>query len=219
MSPRAKGRRAKTDRNCIARIDLHVHTGRYSQCAEMLDPYLIEDFALRSGVSGVVLTEHDMQWQDEEIELLRASLPRIAIFRGIEVSADGCHLLVIGMDDTGGLMRGANLKEIVRQTAVDEAAVILAHPFRDADPGALPLHLVDAVEIASTSFTQNESKRARQLAMELRKPAVAASDAHALTRVGWAWTEFPRMPADEAELARLIRDGAGRPIVLRPFPA
>lgn len=200
-------------------IDLHVHTGRYSQCAELLDPYEIERVALAGGLSGVVLTEHDMFWQDEEISLLRASSRQIRIYRGIEVSAQGCHLVVIGIEDGGLLHRGASLEHVAGVAHAAGAAVILAHPYRDADPESLPLDLVDAVEIGSTSFTRHESERARHLAARLGKPIVAASDAHSLSRIGWAWTVFPASPENGSELAAMILSGAGRPLVAHPLPA
>jgi predicted metal-dependent phosphoesterase TrpH len=200
------------------RIDLHLHTGRYSQCAEFVDPYQIEARAVQAGLSAVVLTEHDILWQDEEIELLQKQSPGIRIFRGIEVSARGCHLLVIGIDDAGPLDRGITLEEVVAYARLFDAAVILAHPYRDADPDCLPVELVDAVEVGSTSFTADEARRARQLAARFGKPVVAGSDGHAMSRIGWAWTELPDLPQDEASLASAIRRGLGIPVTPYPFP-
>jgi len=200
------------------RIDLHVHTGRYSQCAEFLNPYEAEDWAIRAGLSGIVITEHDILWHHEEVELLRERSSQIRIYRGVEVSARGCHLVVIGIDDAGPLHRGIGLKEVAGYAERHGAAVILAHPYRDADPGDLPVELVTAIEVGSTSFTADEASRARRLARKYRKPTVAASDAHALSRIGWAWTAFPFLPGDERELAAAIRSGRGAPVVPYPFP-
>jgi len=200
-------------------LDLHIHTGRYSRCAEAVDPYRIEEYALRAGLAGVVITEHDIFWQDEEIELLRESSSQIAFFRGIEVSARGCHLVVIGLSETAPLAKGMSLEEVSAIAADQGAAVILAHPYRDADPSRLPVELVDAVEVGSTSFTKQEAFQARRLARKAHKPTVAASDAHALSRIGWAWTRFRQMPRNEHELARMIHAGLGRPVVPNPFPA
>jgi predicted metal-dependent phosphoesterase TrpH len=195
----------------MPRVDLHLHTGRYSQCAECLDPLAIEGNAVRAGVDGVLLTEHDMFWQDEEAELLRRRSPRVRIFRGIEVSARGCHLVVVGMDEVGPLLRGVSLEEVAAFARPRGAAVVLAHPYRNGPLRALPLGLVDAVEVWSTSFTREEARAARRLARRLGKPQVAGSDAHAPSHVGFAWTELPRLPADELELAAAIRSGLGRP--------
>jgi predicted metal-dependent phosphoesterase TrpH len=125
---------------------------------------------------------------------------------------------MVGLDDAGTLPRGVDFGEAVRLAHSQCAAVIYAHPFRDGDPSRVPACLVDAIEIASTSFHHDDSKAARQLAERCGKPMVAASDAHALSRIGWAWTSFPRMPEDEQQLARMIRDGLGTPVVPRPFP-
>ncbi len=194
-------------------LDLHVHTGRYSQCAEAVDPYRIEEYALRVGLDGVVLTDHDVLWEEEEVVLLRQRCPSILIFRGIEVSALGAHLVIIGLDDGGLFHRGIPVAEACSIAHRNAACVILAHPFRDADPAAIPVELVDAIEVGSTSFTVEEARRARQLARRTGKPQVAASDAHALSRIGWGWTRFPVRPADELELAALIASGAGEAVV------
>ncbi len=200
------------------RIDLHVHTSRYSQCAEFLEPYRIEEYAHKAGLSGIVLTEHDIFWQDEEIEMLQEALGKLHIFRGIEVSAQDCHLVVIGIDDAAEMYRGASTQNIVEVAHRSNAAVILAHPYRDSCPDRVPVELVTAIEVASTSFSADEAKRAIQLAKRFNKPMVASSDAHALSRIGWAWTEFPTMPSNEAELAQLLHAGKGLPRTPNTFP-
>jgi len=200
------------------RIDLHVHSGRYSQCAECVDPYGLATAAAEVGVDALVLAEHDVFWQDEEIELLRASSNSVWIYRGIEISAEGCHLLAIGIDDAALLVPRSSPEEVVRVVHELGGVVILAHPYRDADPAGLPVELFDAIEVGSTSFSESEAARAVNLARCYRKPAVAASDAHALSKVGWAWTEFEEPPADEKALADAIRLGFGRPVMPHPFP-
>ena len=199
----------------MIKLDLHVHTGRYSQCAETVDPYRIEEYALRAGLDGVVLTDHDVLWEEEEIDLLRQRSPAILIYRGIEVSAMGAHLVIIGLDDAGLFHRGILVAEACALAHEQSACVILAHPFRDADPALIPVDLVDAIEIGSTSFTVEEAELARILARRTGKPEVACSDAHALSRIGWGWTEFPVAPTSELELAALLTAGAGTAVAPR----
>lgn len=199
------------------RVDLHIHTGRYSECAECVDPKQIQEHALRAGLAGVVLTEHNVLWQDEELELLRAGSPAIRIYRGVEVTADGCHLVVIGIDDGAPLAHASSLEEVAEAVGCLGAAVILAHPYREGEVNGLPVVLVDAIEIASTSASAEEGRRAAQLARRFGKPTVAASDAHALARIGWAWTEFDTLPEDERGLARAIRLGLGRAVAPGPL--
>jgi len=201
-----------------APVDLHLHTARYSPCAEAVDPSAIAAWAGRAGLAGAVITDHDVLWPEDELERLREDFPSVAFYRGIEVTSQGCHLVVVGLDRQDGLRRGTPVEEVVRIAHAQGAAVILAHPYRDADPDVLPLDGIDAVEVGSTSFTRPEAARARALARRLGKPEVASSDAHALSRIGWAYTVFPRLPADEKELAAMVRDGLGRPSTPHPFP-
>ncbi|NOZ93677.1 MAG: hypothetical protein GXP47_02915 [Acidobacteria bacterium] len=200
------------------KIDLHVHTGRYSQCAETVDPYRIEEHALRAGLDGVVLTDHDILWAEEELVLLVERSPAVRLFRGIEVSAKGAHLVIIGLEDAGSLHRGIPVADACNIAHGQAACVILAHPYRDADPGGLPMDLLDAVEVGSTSFTPQESTLARGLAKRFGKPQVASSDAHALSRIGWGWTELPDPPSHEGELAAMITSGIGSPFAPGLFP-
>jgi hypothetical protein len=200
------------------RFDLHVHTGRYSQCAETVDPYQLGDAGIRAGLDGLVITEHDVLWQDEELEILRHRTPEVRIFRGIEVTARGCHVVVIGIDDAALLERGMAPTEVIDVAHSLGGIAILAHPFRDSDPASLPLHQFDAIEVASTSFSRADAVGAIELAKGLGLPSVASSDAHALSRVGWAWTELSERPRDERHLAALLKQGSGRPRAPRPFP-
>lgn len=176
-----------------------------------MDPYRIAHHALGANLDGVVLAEHDVLWAEEERDVLAGAAPSLRIYRGIEVSAEECHLVVVGLDDAGALSRGVAVAQVAAVAAAQGAVVILAHPFRDSDPARLPLHLMDAIEVASTSFSRADTRRALSLARRLGKPAVAASDAHALTRIGWAWTEFTTLPENERRLAAAIRRGEGRP--------
>jgi predicted metal-dependent phosphoesterase TrpH len=199
----------------MVRLDLHVHTGRYSQCAEFLNPFRVGEFALRAGLAGVVITEHDMFWQDEEIELLREVASPARIYRGLEVSASGCHVLVIGIDDDAGFERRMRAEDVVRAAHAAGAVAVLAHPYRDSVPEELPLESFDAIEVGSSSFDKLESARSIRLARRYHKPMIASSDAHALSRIGWGWTEFPSLPANERELAEAIRGGFGRAVLPR----
>ncbi len=204
---------AKVPGPLVFRLDLHVHTGRYSQCAEFVDPYRIEEHALRAGLDGVVLTDHDVLWEEEELAVLQDLSPAVRFYRGIEVSAAEAHLVIVGLDDAGLFQRGIPVAEACAIAHRFSACVILAHPYRETDPAGVPVPLVDAVEVGSTSFNAAEAALARRLARRFGKPAVAASDAHALSRIGWAWTEFPEEPRSEQELAAAIAAGNGRPVV------
>jgi predicted metal-dependent phosphoesterase TrpH len=199
------------------RVDLHVHTARYSPCAEAVPPIEIGAWAARAGLGGVVLTDHDILWTREEVDALAPHSCGVRLFRGIECTARGAHLVLIGLEDAGAITRGSDVAEICALAHAQGAAVVLAHPFRSGSPASLPLGLVDAIEVASTSFSAEEAARSARLAGLVSRPQVAGSDAHALSLIGWAWTEFPSAPTDERELANMIRSGRCAPQVPQPY--
>jgi len=194
------------------RIDLHVHTKRYSGCAEFLEPTSIAKYAVVVGLDAVVLTEHDWLWERLEIEELARRSTGIRFFRGMECSARGCHILLIGLQEAAPFHRGISPEKAIELAHGQGAVAILAHPFRDSDPWRLPVKSFDAIEVNSTSFHGDDSDRAQALADAFHLPQVAAGDAHALSRIGWACTVFERRPRNEEELAAMIRAGRCRAV-------
>jgi len=192
-------------------LDLHVHTKRYSGCAEFLDPKEIGSRCIEVGLDGVVITDHDWLWQHAEIAEVARKCPEILFLRGMECSARGCHILLIGIDEMAPFSRGMEPEEVIGACHAQGGAAILAHPYRDSDPETLPCELFDAIEIDSTSFVEDTVTRSIRLAEMLALPVVANSDAHALSRIGWAWTEFPEKPQNEEELVEMICAGQGQP--------
>ena len=200
-------------------IDLHVHTGRYSQCAEALDPYLLDRAARESALDGLVITEHDAIWTDEEIAELRMRFGKnLKIYRGVEVSSSDGHFVVIGMQKTDKISVGISLAELFSIAAEYDAAIILVHPHR-SDSGRRIIEkypnwssYLHAVEVASTYTHGGEEKSAaRHLATLADLAMVAGSDAHCLDNVGIYSTEFDFLPEDEAALAAAIKSRAGSP--------
>ena len=63
----------------------------------------------------------------------------------------------------------------------------------------------------SNNITELLIPQVRQAVLALGKPVVAGSDSHVAEILGLYATMFPRMPADETELAQMIIDGLGVP--------
>lgn len=181
-------------------------------------PREIAVWALRAGLHGVVLTDHDVLWAAEELSVLQGEFPEVRFYRGIECSALEAHLVVIGIDDAAHLHTRIAVQDALDVVHAGGGVCILAHPFRDCETPRFALDGVDAIEVASTSFSRADSARAFALARQTGKPAVASSDAHALGCIGWGCTEFPRLPVDERELAALVKEGVGVPMVRGSWP-
>ena len=199
--------------NNLWRVDLHVHTRRYSPCAESLDPQQLPALLARRHLNGIVIAEHDRLWPRIDIEELNRNLPFGRIFRGVEVSSRNGHFVVIGLDRLNGIQPGISARALIKKARSQSAAVILAHPQiqysqtqRQLDVLEMPAG-IDAVEVASTMTAGSGSIQAQSVARQLGCGMVGGSDAHALSQVGRAFTIFSALPANERELAAAIREG------------
>jgi predicted metal-dependent phosphoesterase TrpH len=195
------------------RVDLHVHTRRYSPCAESFDPEDLAFAMYRSGMDGLVIAEHDHLWPAEDIARLNAGLNRKRIYRGVEVSSRNGHFLVIGLDELDGIRPGIGIEALIRAIDAQQAAIIWAHPYLHYGNIASPLDSVEmprglhAVEVASGVTHGKESTATRSLARRMGLAAVGGSDAHVPGQVGCAYTLLADLPVDEKHLAAAIRKG------------
>ncbi len=195
------------------RVDLHVHTRRYSPCAEALDPEYLGIALEKTGLDGLVITEHDHLWPAEDIALLNRKLKDKRIYRGVEVSSSNGHFIVIGLDGLDGIKPGIGIEQLVPLIHFYEAAIIWAHPCLHYGNIAAPLNDsgmppgLHAVEVASGVTGGKESLATRAMARRMGWAAVGGSDAHIPAQVGCAYTLLPELPENEKQLAAVIRTG------------
>lgn len=199
----------------MIKIDLHMHTTRYSKCSN-LAPEELPGLLPLTPLNGAVITEHDYLWSIEEIaELQKAVSTPFKFYRGIEVSCKEGHYVVIGLDHSEGLYPFMPLKEMIPIVKQQQATVIMAHPGRfsdlPTDPPAEEWLGIDAIEVMSTNIREEIVPSIRETYRILNKPPVSGSDSHVAWSPGMYATEFPELPADEKELARMIRKGLGTP--------
>jgi predicted metal-dependent phosphoesterase TrpH len=198
-------------------IDLHVHTRRFSPCAESLDPWRLPELLSQMRLDGIVITEHDHLWPRREIDELNRSLPSTRIYRGVEVSSSNGHFVVIGLERMVGIRPGISARDLIRRARSQQAAVILAHPHIHYSQTQDQLDMlempagIDAIEVASTMTTGEAAQQAQRCARQIGCAMVGGSDAHALSQVGQSFTIFSTYPSDEIALAAAIRNGACRP--------
>lgn len=193
----------------MVRIDLHVHTARYSPCAEALKPELLEEAALAAGLQGVVITDHDVLWAEEELAFFQERFPRVRFFRGVELTTREAHLLCIGLHDLAGFFKRMPALEAVSLARQQGAFTVLAHPFRHTELTPELVAAVDALEVASLSFSEGDSYAAWSLAARFQKMALVGSDAHAPAMLGWASVLLPELPESTDRLVQVLRAGQG----------
>jgi predicted metal-dependent phosphoesterase TrpH len=175
------------------RFDLHMHTTRHSPDSRM-EPWALVRRAQEVGLDGVVITEHDWLWTEEELDDLRAEAPKLVILAGVEVSAREGHFLSYGVTDPFAIPRGIGVAELCREVHGQGGAVVAAHPFRWGQRFDEILRTerpqLDGLEL----MTNNMDDECRQRAAEVqhRQPlaGLGSSDAHSTDVLGICYTEF-----------------------------
>ncbi len=204
----------------MIRIDLHLHTTRYSACS-LLEPRELAAAARASGLDGVIITEHGRVWSEAELEELRSGAGDLLILAGQEVRTrlpdrSPADLLVFGSErEFSTLISPAELLEAVHR---DGGVVVAAHPYRAGlGLGDLARTLdLDGIETLSGNSSLRENGEAGRAARERGLPALGGSDAHEVGRVGFYATEFAGTVTSINDIISLIRQNACRPVRLVP---
>jgi sugar phosphate isomerase/epimerase len=220
-------------------VDMHVHTVRGASDSSLTPEQLLAE-AARIGLTGVNISEHDRAWDDHEWEAFRR---RAGIFlsRGMEVSTDLGHIIVVGISRyVPGIRRATELRRVVSEIG---GFMIAAHPFRhffdpvhyrrdgrpavELTPAAaaqLPIfQLVDEIEVANGGCTPRENAFALQVARLLGKRGIGASDCHSVNGLGCFTTVFAEELESQEHMLALLRAGRYYPAAglnlgqLRPF--
>ncbi len=202
-------------------IDMHMHTalGAYDSG---LKPELLATEAVRVGLSGVNITEHDRLWDRHTLHRYREAQAPLFVSNGVEVSTDLGHVIAVGFQEyVPGMGRLAHLRRLADAVG---GFLIAAHPFRHYFEPAhfmrqgrpalalvpeqlaeLPIFAyVDAIEALNGANTDRENVLALQVAKVLGRPVTGGSDCHSLQGIGYYCTLFEdRIETPERLLAAL----------------
>ncbi len=190
-------------------IDLHTHTCRYSPCSSFTPDSMVKA-AIAAGLDGMVLTEHNHIWGEEETAELQAQYPEIKIFRGIEVASDSNdHFLVYGVLSPESFYPGMPTDKLLTIVEQEGGAVVLAHAYRYSDlvPDAIFHQPITALELCSSNIRRYAQPRIKALAEKLQVPTAAGSDGHAVETIGMFATDFPVEITDETGLVQALKAG------------
>src|SRR2546423_9474204 len=93
-------------------VDMHVHTVRGAADSSLTPDQLIEE-ARRIGLTGVNISEHDRMWEPHQLEEFRER-SGLFVSRGMEVSTDMGHMIVVGLDRyLPGIRKATELRRAV----------------------------------------------------------------------------------------------------------
>ena len=203
-------------------VDMHVHTVRGAADSSLTPDQLIEE-TKRIGLTGVNISEHDRVWEPHLLEEFRER-SGLLVSRGMEVSTDMGHMIVIGLDRyVAGIRRASELRRVLDEVG---GFMIVAHPFRHFfDPihfrrdGRPPFEmtpeeaaermpvfkLVDEIEVANGGSTPRENQFALKVAKVLGKRGIGASDCHSTQGVGYYVTVFEEELRNEEPMLEQLR--------------
>jgi hypothetical protein len=205
-------------------VDMHVHTVRGAADSSLTPGQLLEE-AKRIGLTGINISEHDRVWDPQQLAAFREE-SGLFVSRGMEVSTDMGHIIVIGLDRyVPGIRRATELRNVLNDVG---GFMTVAHPFRhffdpihfrrdgkppfDMSPEEaaekMPVFgLVDEIEIANGGSTPKENQFALNVARLLGKRGIGASDCHSTNGVGYYVTVFEEELRDEAHMLEQLRNG------------
>ena len=205
-------------------VDMHVHTVRGAADSSLTPDQLIEE-ARRIGLSGVNISEHDRLWDPHQLEEFRQR-SGLFVSRGMEVSTDMGHIIVVGLDRyVPGIRRATELRRVIDEVG---GFMTVAHPFRHFfDPihfrrdGRPPFdmtpeeaaermpvfRLVDEIEVANGGCTPRENQFALRVARILGKRGIGASDCHSTNGVGYYVTVFEEELESQEQMLALLKAG------------
>ena len=187
------------------RVDLHIHS-KYSRDG-ISTPRQIIAYALKRGLGGVAVTDHDTL--KGGIETMKIAPKDFIVVPGVELSLPYGHILAL------------NVKEMPKKTMIEELVdeihglggiAVLAHPFGEVH-GCKALdevaRCVDAIEVANakTLFYERHIEKASALSEQYGKGVTAGSDSHIPETIGDTQLITPSNPEGRDELITLLLKG------------
>jgi predicted metal-dependent phosphoesterase TrpH len=197
------------------KFDLHMHTSRHSLDSIMTPESMVQR-AREIGLDGVVITEHDWLWTDEELAQLRQLTPEVIVLAGIEVSAKQGHFLVYGVSNPFAAPHGIGVAELCREVHRQGGAVVAAHPYRWNQPFDDILETerpdLDGLELMSNNMDAEIRRRVAALNERIRLAGLGNSDAHRVETLGCCYTEIDGVIRDLSDLVKAIRGRKTTPV-------
>ena len=177
------------------RLDMHVHTRVSPDGLDL--PEKVVDAAVRAGLDGIVITDHDRgDAYDRLVELGLADpsgepVNGFLVVPGVEVSCNEGHVLVIGA--AWSAPAGLLAREVALRAHEQGALCVAPHPFDRFRSGVGRTTLdevsFDAIEVCnSKTLDMRSNTLAAEYAEKTALPGLAGSDAHEAATVGRAHT-------------------------------
>jgi hypothetical protein len=188
-------------RSTWLKVDFHAHTAEDPQDRIAYSARRLIDRAVELGFDALAITNHNSFTYDEKLSRY-AEERRIVLLPGTEITASGCHVVVINPEFPVRPGHGYTLSDIPRLKTGD-SLWIAPHPFyflfQSLQRNLYPLlPYFDAIEFASYhNRLLDLNAKALKAAAEAGKPVVGTSDCHTFWQFGKTYTlvQADRNPA------------------------
>lgn len=188
----------------MIRADLHLHT-KYSPDASTNPKTIVNQLYAHPYIKAVAITDHNTTKGYHKTRKLASPYPDILIIPGIEVSAMGGDIIILGV--TGPPPKPWTPENIIDYAKEQNGIAVAAHPYRAYGLGDQAKNYdFDAIETLNGISTPQANKTAQKLAKTMSLPGVAGSDAH---RTNELWTVYTEVQAslDIDEILKAIKKG------------
>lgn len=200
-------------------FEMHSHTRYGSSCSYMSPEEMVRQ-AVKVGLDGICITEHDIPWDKDATQRLSDQFG-ILVIGAMEVSTAYGEVLVWGLHKS--VLDGQDIHDLRRRVDQAGGIMVAAHPFRGArsfvrwDPieGLVPkteqalrlpiFSLVDAMEVFNGMAPDWELNLSRAACDHLPIMGTGGSDAHNVDAVGDCVTVLDKRVASEEEFLEEIR--------------
>jgi predicted metal-dependent phosphoesterase TrpH len=183
---------------------LHLHT-TYSPDASIPPKTIVNQLHAHPFIKAVAITDHNTAKGYYKVQELASPYQDILVIPGIEVSATGGDLIVLGVAELPS--QPWTIENVIDFARERDGLVVVAHPYRAYGLGDLAKnHGFDAIEVLNGISAPHVNKMAENLAKTMDLPGVAGSDAH---RADELWTVYTEVPAssDTDEILKAVKKG------------
>lgn len=174
------------------------------------------------GLDALVISDHDRLAPQDTLAYLNAKYTPFRVFGGVEVTTDGEHILVLGIDDPVLEQRWWTYRDLHAFVEQRNGFMAVAHPFR-FNPCAIGADVDRYPPNALEAWSQNTPTSARpriaQLARELDLPQLSNSDAHHAGDIGSYYNELENDARDSQELIAMLKAGSFKLVAPDPVGA
>lgn len=168
------------------KYDLHVHS-KYSIKCGILEPGEIINLAIKKGLNGIAITDHETIRGG--LEAKKCETDSIKVIVGCELNTTQGEIIGLFLTEE---IKSREINEVIDEIHAQDGLVVVPHPFDKMRRSALMdisdfVRKIDAIEgFNARCIFDSYNKEAMEFAGKKKMPVTAGSDAHYANEIGLA---------------------------------